>query len=323
MALKSKKKAAAPVDPEVLRRRKTTWKHDILMNWRFYLLFAPVVIYFLIFNYAPMFGIVMAFQDFKPTKGFFGSEWVGFANFIKFFSARNFWQLMRNTFVISFLGLAIGMPVSIVFALLLNEIHIRWFKKSVQTISYLPYFVSMVVIAGLVIEFVSSNGVITDLLVNVFGMKRENLLMNPKYFWAINLLSDIWQGMGYGSIIYISAISGVSQELYESAALDGANRLQRVWEVTVPCIMPTIVTMLVMRCGTLMMVGYDKILLLYNSSIYETADVISTYINRMAFSGGQQYGYSAAVGLFNSVIGTTLLLVSNFISSKLTDTKVI
>ena len=322
MAKKLKGGAVAAPDAEDLTRRKTTWKHDILMNWRFYLLFLPIVIHFIIFNYVPMGGVIMAFQDFKPTLGFFGSKWVGLDNFIEFFTAPNFWRLMRNTFVISFLGLAIGTPVSIIFALLLNEIHVRWFKKSVQTISYLPYFVSMVVIAGLVIEFVSSNGIITNLLVNVFGMERQNLLMNPKYFWTINLLSDIWQGMGYGSIIYISAISGVNQELYESAALDGANRLQRVWEVTVPCIMPTIVTMLVLRCGTLMAVGYDKILLLYNSTIYETADVISTYINRVAFSG-QQFGYSAAVGLFNSVIGTTLLLVSNFISSKLSDTKVI
>lgn len=316
------KKTTAPLDQEALYRKKTTWKHDILMNWRFYLLFAPIVVYFIIFNYIPMGGVVMAFENYKPNLGLLGSKWIGWGNFIEFFTAPNFWRLMRNTFVISFLGLAVGTPVSIIFALLLNEITMKWFKKSVQTISYLPYFVSMVVIAGLVIEFVSSNGVITNILVNVFGMKRQNLLMNPSYFWAINLLSDIWQGMGYGSIIYISAMSGVNQELYESAALDGAGRLQRVWEVTVPCIMPTIVTMLVLRCGTLMVVGYDKILLLYNSTIYETADVISTYINRVAFNG-QQFGYSAAVGLFNSVIGTTLLMVSNFLSSKLSDTKVI
>lgn len=316
------KKNTAPLDQEALYRKKTTWKHDILMNWRFYLLFSPIVIYFIIFNYIPMGGVVMAFENYKPNLGLLGSKWVGWANFIEFFTAPNFWRLMRNTFVISFLGLAIGTPVSIIFALLLNEITMKWFKKSVQTISYLPYFVSMVVIAGLVIEFVSSNGIITNILVKYFGMNRQNLLMNPKYFWSINLLSDIWQGMGYGSIIYISAMSGVNQELYESAALDGAGRLQRVWEVTVPCIMPTIVTMLVLRCGTLMVVGYDKILLLYNSTIYETADVISTYINRVAFNG-QQFGYSAAVGLFNSVIGTTLLMVSNFLSAKLSDTKVI
>lgn len=308
-----------PVD---LRDKKTTWSHDLKINWRFYVLFLPIIVYFAIFNYAPMFGLAMAFQDYNPRKGILGSEWIGFDNFIRFFSAPDFGNLIRNTFVISLLGMVIGMPVSIIFALLLNEIHTKWFKKSVQTISYLPYFVSMVVIAGLIIEFVSSNGIITNLLVNVFGMERQNLLMNPKYFWTINLLSDIWQGMGYGSIIYIAAITNVNGELYESAALDGANRFQRVLHVTLPCIVPTIVTMLVLRCGTLFAVGHDKILLLYNANIYETADVINTYINRQAFSS-QQYGYSAAVGLFNSLIGTTLLVVSNWLSAKFADTKVI
>lgn len=302
--------------------KKTTWKHDIKVNWRWYLMFLPVAAYFIIFNYVPMVGLAMAFENYKPQLGIFGSEWIWFDNFIEFFSAPNFWRLMRNTFMISLLGLLISFPVSIIFALLLNEIRITWFKKSIQTISYLPYFVSMVVIAGLIIEFVSTNGVITNILVNVFGMERENLLQNPKYFWWINLFSDIWQGMGYGSIVYIAAITNVNQELYESAALDGANRFQRVIHVTIPSIMPTIVTMLVLRCGMLMTVGHDKILLLYNPSIYETADVISTYINRQAFTG-QKYGYSAAVGLFNSIIGTTLLLVSNALSAKLTDTKVI
>lgn len=305
-----------------LYEKKTTWKHDFKMNWRWYLMFLPVAVYFIIFNYVPMFGLAMAFENYKPQLGIFGSEWIWFDNFIKFFTDPSFWQLMRNTFMISLLGLVIGFPVSIIFALLLNEIRLTWFKKTVQTISYLPYFVSMVVIAGLIIEFVSTNGVITNFLVNVFGMERENLLQNPKYFWWINLFSDIWQGMGYGSIVYIAAITNVNQELYESAALDGANRLKRVWHVTIPSIMPTIVTMLVLRCGMIMTVGYDKILLLYNPGIYETADVISTYINRQAFTGGK-FGYSAAVGLFNSIIGTTLLLVSNFISGKLADTKVI
>ncbi len=305
-----------------LYEKKTTWKHDFKMNWRWYLMFLPVAVYFIIFNYVPMVGLAMAFENYKPQLGIFGSEWIWFDNFIKFFTDPSFWKLMRNTFMISLLGLVIGFPVSIIFALLLNEIRLTWFKKTVQTISYLPYFVSMVVIAGLIIEFVSTNGVITNFLVNVFGMERENLLQNPKYFWWINLFSDIWQGMGYGSIVYIAAITNVNQELYESAALDGANRLKRVWHVTIPSIMPTIVTMLVLRCGMLMTVGYDKILLLYNPSIYETADVISTYINRQAFTGGK-FGYSAAVGLFNSVIGTLLLLLSNFLSGKLADTKVI
>lgn len=205
--------------------------------------------------------------------------------------------------------------------MLLNEIHFRRFKKTVQTISYMPYFVSMVVIAGLIIEFVSTNGFITNLLVTLFGIKRENLLLNPAYFWGINLFSDIWQGMGYGSIIYIAAITGVSHEQHEAAAIDGANRLQRVWHVTLPAIRPTIVTMLIMRLGTLMTVGFEKILLLYNPSIYSTADVISTHVTRMGLER-MQYGYSAAVGLFNSLVGTLLLVVANSLSRKFADTSV-
>lgn len=296
---------------------KTSWKRDFKMNWKVYLLVLPVILYFFIFNYLPMGGLIMAFEDFSPVKGFFGSEFVGFDNFIQFFTAPSFFQILRNTFVISVLGLVIGFPLSIAFALLLNEIYRTFFKKVVQTISYMPYFVSMVVISGLIIDFVASNGLITNALVKV-GMERQNLLLNPDYFWAINLISDIWQGLGYGSIIFIAAIAGVSQEQHEAAAIDGAGRLKRAWNVTLPGIMPTIVTMLILRCGMLMTVGFDKILLLYNPSIYETADVISTHVQRMGLQKAQ-YGYSAAVGLFNSVVGTILLLVSNGLSRKYAD----
>ncbi len=297
--------------PKVAR---SSWKRDFKMNWRIYLIASPVIIYFFIFNYLPMGGLIMAFQKFSPVKGFFGSEWVGLDNFIQFFTAPNFTQIFRNTFVISLLGLLISFPMSILFALLLNEIYKTFFKKTVQIISYMPYFVSTVVICGLVIDFVSSNGVITNMLVKL-GMDRQNMMFNPKFFWGINLLSDLWQGLGYGSIIFIAAISGVSQELYEAAALDGAGRIKRAWHVTLPGIMPTIITMLILRCGMIMTVGFDKILLLYNPSIYETADVIATNVQRMGLEKAQ-YGYSAAVGLFNSVVGTTLLLVSNAISRK-------
>lgn len=300
---------------------KTSWKMDLILNKGVYLLFLPVFVYFIIFNYLPMFGIVMAFQDFNAVKGFFGSQFVGLQNFRDFFSNPAFFQILRNTLVISLLGLSVGMITSIGFALLLNEIHFTKFKKTVQTISYLPYFVSLVVIAGLIIEFFSTNGVMTNLLVNVFGVRRENLLLNPNYFWGINLFTDIWQSMGYGSIIFIAAITGVSNEQHEAAAIDGANRLRRVWHVILPAIRPTIVTMLVMRMGTLMTVGFEKILLLYSPSIYSTADVISTYVTRMGLER-MQYGYSAAVGLFNSVVGTLLLLISNAVSRKIADTSV-
>jgi putative aldouronate transport system permease protein len=224
---------------------------------------------------------------------------------------------VRNTLAISFLNLGIGFPLSIIFALLLNEINFIWFKKTTQTISYLPYFVSAVVVCGLVIDFVSSNGVITNLFA-ALGMPRQNLLSDPRYFWWINLFTDVWQGLGYGSIIFIASLSGVNHDIYEAAAIDGTSRLGRVWHITLPALMPVIVTMLVLRCGMIMNLGGDRILLLYNPSIYETADVISTHVVRMGIER-MQYGYSAAVGLFNSVVGLLMLLVSNFISAKLTE----
>ena len=302
--------------------KKKGWRQDIKMNRSLYLLAIPVILYFFIFNYLPMFGIVIAFQDFKPALGISGSNWVGVKHFVDFFTGPNFWSLLRNTLVISGLGVVVGFPVTIIFALLLNELHCKWFKKSVQTITYMPYFVSMVVICGLIIEFCATNGVITNILVTVFNLKRENLLQNPAYFWGINLFSDIWQGLGYGAIVFVAAISSVSDELHEAAAIDGAGRFKRAIHVTIPGIMPTIVTMLVLKCGMIMSVGSDKILLLYNSSIYQTADVIATHVQRMGIER-MQYGYSAAVGLFNSIVGVLLLVGSNMICKKLTDTSIV
>jgi putative aldouronate transport system permease protein len=297
--------------------RGSGWKRDFSMNWGVYLLFLPVLAYFIIFAYLPMFGIVMAFQDFSAVRGFLGSKWVGFANFAAFFTGPEFWRILRNTLVISFLSLGIGFPLSIIFALLINEVYFVWFKKTVQTISYLPYFVSAVVVCGLVIDFVSSNGIITTML-SAFGFPRENLLTNPKHFWGINLATEIWQGMGYGSIIFIASMGNVSQEMHEAAAIDGATRLGRVWHITLPALLPTIITMFILRCGMLLSVGSDKILLLYNPSIYETADVIATHVVRMGIER-MQYGYSAAVGLFNSVVGVVLLITSNSLSRKFTE----
>lgn len=309
---------AAAVGPQVKGPRKLTWRNDLRRNWQLYLLAIPLVVYFLIFNYAPMFGLAMAFENYKPVHGIFGSKWIGFENFRTFFTAPDFWTLIRNTFVISGLGLAVGFPMAIGFALLINEISVKWFKKTVQTISYMPYFVSIIVICGMIIDFCSTNGVVTNLLVNLGLVKKQNLLQNPNYFWAINLISDQWQNLGYSSIVYIAAITGVSAELHEAAAMDGANRLQRVWHITLPSIKPMIVTMLILKCGTLMTVGFDKILNLYNASIYSTADVISTYTYRMGIAGAK-YGYSTAVGLFNGVVNLILLIAANKISAKVAE----
>ncbi len=302
-------------------RSETNWKHDLSHNWSIYLIYLPVFVYLILFNYLPLFGITMAFQDYKPTRGFWGSKWVGFDNFISFFTTETFPQILRNTLVISILGLVVGMVAAIVFTLLLNELRLSWIKKSVQTISYMPYFISAVVIAGMIIDFTSTNGIVTSFLVKMFDIKRENLLTNPSYFWGINLISGLWQGLGYSSIIYISALGNVNQEITEAAAIDGANRLRRVWHITLPALRPTIVTMLILQTGMLVNVGSDKILLIYNSTIYSTADVISTHVARMGLER-MQYSYSAAVGLFNSIVGTLLLVSANFISRKLADTSI-
>ena len=294
----------------------------VLSSWQLYVMLVPTLAYLFLFNYMPIYGVQIAFRDFRGSRGIWGSQWVGLKHFIRFINYPNFWPILRNTLVISGLGLVVTFPLTIVYALLINEIGSKWFKKTVQTIHYMPYFISMVVIAGLIIEFVSSKGMITNLLVSVFGFKRENLLQNPRYFWWINLISDIWQGLGYGSIFFVSAITSVGQELYEAAAIDGAGRMRRAWHVTLPGILPAIITMLVLKCGMIMQVGTDKILLLYNASIYETADVIGTHVQRMGIEK-MQYGYSSAVGLFNSVVGTILLVASNTVSKKLTDTSIV
>ncbi|WP_242835713.1 ABC transporter permease [Butyrivibrio sp. AC2005] len=293
-------------------------KIDFIRNKVIYIMCIPIVVWYIIFHYIPMAGIVMAFQKYTPALGISGSPWVGFDNFVRFFTGPYFGRLLRNTAMIGILDVLFGFPAPIIFALLLNEVRTKVFKKTIQTVSYMPYFISMVVVCGLIVDFTQSGGLISNVVAKLSGTTVQNLLADPKNYWAIHILSNIWQGMGYGSIIYIAALSGVDQQLYEAAVLDGASRWQRCIHITIPSIMPTIMIMLILRMGSLLQVGADKILLLYTPATYETADVISTYIYRC---GLQQYdyGFSTAVGLFNSIIGTTFLLVTNAISKKYTE----
>ncbi|MDR2749974.1 MAG: ABC transporter permease subunit [Clostridiales bacterium] len=293
-------------------------KRDFRVNKGIYLILAPVLLYFIIFNYLPMFGIVIAFQDFVPRKGVFGSDWVGLSNFLDFFKSVYFGRLLRNTFLMSFYDLLWGFPMPIILALLLNEIKNGLFKRSVQTLSYMPYFISTVVIAKMISDFTQSNGAITDLLV-FFGGNRVNMLGESNFFRSIFVGSNIWQGIGFGSIIYLAALSGVDQELYEAAVLDGANRWKQTVHITMPGIAPTIIIMLILRIGTLLYVGFDKIILLYGPSTYETADVISSFVFRKGLIEAN-YGYSAAVGLFNSVVNLALLITANKISRRYSET---
>ncbi len=291
---------------------------DIKRNKGLYIILIPVILWFIIFAYLPMFGLIMAFEDYTPKGGFLGSKMVGFKHFMDFFNSVYFGRLLRNTFLISFYNLIFGFPAPIIFALLLNEVSNKVFKKTIQTVSYLPYFISLVIVCGLVADFTASDGPITELIVSLGG-KRQNYLGQAKYFRTIYVLSDMWQGIGFSSIIYLAALAGIDQELYEAAQLDGAGHIQRLIHITLPGLSTTIITLLILRMGTMLAVGYEKIILLYSSNTLKTADVISSYVYRKGLEEFN-YGYSAAVGLFNSVINMALLIISNKLSRKFTET---
>lgn len=300
-------------------KKENKFIKDFKQNWRLHIIILPVLAFFIIFSYFPMIGIVTAFLDYRPTRGIFKSEWVGLKYFGQIFSDAQFALVFRNTCVMACLNLFFGLVVPVVFALLLSEVKIKWFNRPIQICSYLPNFVAAVVVCNIVINFLGTNGVITNIFV-AFGAERENILSDPKYFWGINTVVNLWQGMGYAAIVFTAAIQNVNQDLHEAAVLDGANRWQRMWHITLPGILPMIVTMLVLKTGLMFSTGFDNILLLYMPSTYETADVISTYTYRMSLGGGNQYGFSAAVGLFQSVISTVLLVLSNWLSGKLAKT---
>lgn len=303
-------------------RYKKSWAFDFRKNWAIYVLFVPVLIYEIVLHYIPMFGIIMAFEDYNVIDGYFGSPWVGFKHFINLFTGEEFLTALRNTVSIALIKGTIGFVAPIFFALLLSLLHTKGYKRIVQTFSYLPNFVAAVVVASLVTQFLAKDGPLT-LLFTMFGAENQNWLANNNIpvFWIIYLFMGIWQGIGWGSIMYVAAISQVSGDLHEAAAIDGANRLQRLFKITLPNIMPMIVMMLVLNVGLSFSTGFDSILLLYMPSTYNVADTVYTYTYRMAFSAGAtNYSLSAASGLFQSVVGTALLILSNSLSRKLSDT---
>lgn len=309
--VKSKKKAKKFTKVEIVK--------DFKRHWMIYLLAVPVIAYFFIFNYIPMGGLVMAFQNYSPRKGILGSAWVGLKNFTDFFSSYYFIRTLRNTFMISVLDLIVTFPAAIILALLLNEVGNKRFKKAVQTISYMPYFISTVVAATLLIDFCKTNGVFNEIMV-FFGGERSNLLGNPKFFQPLYVLSNLWQKVGYNSIIYMAALSAVDQSLYEAATVDGAGRWKQTLHVTLPAIAATIMITLILRMGSIMSVGFEKIILLYSPTTYETADIISSFTYRRGLVEAD-YSFSTAVGLFNSIINTIILLTVNKVSSKISDTQ--
>jgi len=288
---------------------------DLIINRYLYLMAIPVLAYFIIFKYLPMYGVIISFKNFNPRLGILGSKWVGFQHFKTFFSSIWFWRVITNTLAINFMNLLFGFPAPLILALLINEVRYKFFKKAVQTITYMPHFISMVVVAGMIITFTAKQGLINDLIV-ALGGERSVLLMRAELFRPIYVISDIWQGAGFGSIIYIAAISGVDPELYDAASIDGAGRFRKMTSVTLPSIAPTVVILLILRIGSMMSLGFEKIILLYNESIFLTADVISSYVYRMGLLKFD-FSYSAAVGLFNAVINFTLVICANTFSRKL------
>ena len=308
------KNAAQVTDKENAKEFLKADLRDIKMNKGLYLMFIPVLLFYLLFCYKPMGGLLIAFENYSATKGIFGSPWVGLTHFKTFLQNPYFWRLMRNTLVISISNLIFGFPAPIILALLLNELSSKRFQRGIQLVAYLPHFISIIVICGLITKFTADTGVINNFL-SLFGAERVSYLNYPKYFVPIYVISGIWTDVGWSSIIYFAALTGIDKQLYEAAVIDGANRWKQTIHVTIPGIMSTIVIMFILQIGSLLNLGYEKIILLYNPITYETADVITTYVYRKGIAEGS-FSFSTAVGLFNSVLNFILLIIANRLSRK-------
>lgn len=300
--------------------KKVSWRKDWKKNKIIYFMFLPLAVYLIIFNYIPMAGILMAFEDYSIVKGWFGSEWVGMANFIKLFTGSAFLTALRNTVCMAVLNLIFGFLPPVILALLFAECRQKRFRRTAQLISYMPYFISAVVVCNLLQQFVGEKGPITILLSKIFNLEVQNWLANNNIpvFWVIYALMGVWTGIGWGSIVYTTAISNVNHELKEAAALDGANRWQIVRNIVIPSLIPLCMMQLTMSIGTIFMAGWDKILILYMPRTYNVADTLYSYTYRMAFGSQIDYGLATASGLFQSVVGMVLLLVSNKLNKKAT-----
>ncbi|GGA32499.1 ABC transporter permease [Paenibacillus physcomitrellae] len=307
-----KDNAQVVLDAPVIRtekRRSKTWR-NILRNWQLYVFIAPAFLSIVIFSYFPMYGIQIAFKNFVPVDGIWGSQWVGFDHFIRFFNSYYFWDLLWNTLSISLYGLAVGFPLPIILALAFNEVKDGLFKRTVQTVTYAPHFISMVVMAGMIITFLSPSSGMVVHLIEAFGFTAPDFLTDPRWFKTMYVLSDVWQSTGWGTIIYLAALTSVDPGLHEAAILDGATRFQRIRHINIPAILPTITILMILNMGGLLGVGFEKILLLQNPLNMESSDVISTFVYRSGLLNAQ-YSFSTAVGLFNSVVNAILLILVN------------
>jgi putative aldouronate transport system permease protein len=295
------------------RTRRETVLRDLKRNRHVYFMLVPVLLYYVVFHYLPMYGVIIAFQDFNPIRGVFGSKWVGLQNFQDFFSSVYFGRLIFNTIAINVLDLVFGFPAPIVLALLINELRWNPFKRLVQTVTYLPHFISVVVVVGMLVDFLARDGLVNQIIATGDPI---SYLQSPDWFRQLYVGSGIWQHVGWGSIVYLAAIATIDPQLYDAAKVDGADRFRQIWHITIPGILPTILILLILRMGAMMTVGYEKIILMYNPLTYETADVISTYVYRRGILQAD-FSFSAAVGLFNSLINFGLLIGANRLSRRL------
>ncbi|MEC0369646.1 ABC transporter permease [Paenibacillus chibensis] len=305
----------------MVRKRTKARENDTLLQhvrkeWVLYSFLIIPVAYFLIFKYAPMLGNIIAFRKYVGGPNFLGTEWVGFKYFQMFMKDPTFWRAFRNNLSLSIFYLLFRFPLTLIFALLLNELKNIGIKKFVQTVSYLPHFISTVIVAGMVKEILSLNGPVNTLLQHL-GLTKLAFISLPQWFPTIYISSGIWQALGWGTILYLAAMTGINTELYEAAKIDGASRLRLAWHVTIPGILPTIMTLLILDIGSILGSNFEKILLLYNPLTYETGDVISTYVYRIGINGGS-FSYATAVGLFEGIIGLILVTIANYVSRKTT-----
>ena len=317
--MKRRRRSGAAVDDTSLLSARN-WRRDKYLV----IMMIPVVAYFLIFNYLPMLGLYMSFTRFRPGAGFAGiftSDFVGLQWFRQFFQSPYAWRLIRNTFLLSFYSLIFGFPVPIIFAVCITQVKTKWVQKTSQVLTYLPYFISTVVVAGMINNFLSPSGGIINRVLVALGAEPENYLGLPQYFRMIYVLSGIWQSFGFNSIIFVAAIMAIPPELYEAMDVDGAGKWRKTWNLILPSIKPTIILLLIMSLGNLLNVGFEKVYLLYTPGVYETADVIQTYVYRQGIVN-QNYSYATAVGLYNSVVTFVIVFLSNRLSRRLTDTAV-
>lgn len=303
---------------EVSLSKWTILKKSFRKNWELYLLISPVIAYFIVFHYIPMYGMQIAFKDFIATLGIWDSPWVGMKHFERFFNSYYFWRLIKNTLIIGIYTLAVAFPIPIIIALMLNEVRNSKFKKFVQTIIYAPHFLSTVVVVGMLILFLKPDGLINQIIILVGG-KPIAFMSEPSWFKTLYVFSDVWQTMGWSSIIYLSALTSVDYSLHESAMIDGASRLQRIWHINIPTIMPTIIILFILNAGSVMSVGFEKVFLMQNTLNMSTSDVISTFVYRSGIEQAE-YSFSAAVGLFNSIINFIMLVMVNFFAKKINQT---